>query len=163
MAAQDIPTRPPSVRSNRSVTSTMSAIFRRGTSRKTSAESIDRSSFSVNMTDNASVRSRQSISSARPSISQHVKTATHPIISVSSASVKRQQSLASIQSDSSYGDAMSVASRRTGHRSTRSRGPPSAFNVRYHDLPLPEEQEHAHDQATLMKMSSAEIRASTLR
>jgi len=161
MAAQDPPTRPASIRSNRSVTSTMSALFRRGTSRKTSAESADRSSFSVNHYDNTSTRSRQSVSSARPSMSQHSKAATHPLISVSNVSSRHLQSkhsMASIQSDSSYGDAVSVASRRTGHRSTKSRGPPSSFNLRYHDIPLPDEQDLVHDQEILLKMSSAEIR-----
>ncbi|KAH7103485.1 hypothetical protein BKA62DRAFT_697063 [Auriculariales sp. MPI-PUGE-AT-0066] len=166
MARESTPTptpRAPSVHSSKSVASAMSALFRRGTvTRKQSKDSFNnRSSFSVNAQDSASLRSRPSIASPRTSISQHAKAAPHPSISISnfSSRLQRKPSMSSIQSDSSYGDAMSVASRKTGGRSQKSRGPPSSFNLKLHDnTPLPEEQEQGLDQQTLINMTPAEIR-----
>lgn len=135
----------------------MSSLFRRGTVRANSQESLAQSVSSAPPFDTASVRS------ARPSLSLHGRPATQPSITITgsgSSRLLRQHSLASIQSDATsttQADGISVISRRTGHRSTKSRGPPSSFNVRFHDSSPPDE--HPHDQATLMAMSSAEIRA----
>ncbi|KZW03245.1 hypothetical protein EXIGLDRAFT_243737 [Exidia glandulosa HHB12029] len=156
-------TRAPSVRSSRSVSTAMSSLFRRATTtRSNSQESLAQSAVSAPPFDTTSVRS------GRQSISLHTKQATQPAITVTSSNLSmrllRQHSYASMQSETSsatQADAVSMISRRTGHRSMKSRGPPSSFNVRFHDNSPPDE--HPHDQATLMAMSSAEIRQEIAR